>query len=86
MNEKRAKIIRKICRENGLPKKMYRKLKKTITNYHLDLTQSLHLLDAATVMYYRNMEKATEQLEKELNNGSDNGSESAREDNADNNQ
>lgn len=86
MNEKRAKIIRRVCRQYDLPRSMYQRIKKVVKNYRLDITQTLGLIDRAAGSYYENMEKVNKLLEKELNSGSDNGPESSGEGNTNSNQ
>lgn len=86
MNEKRAKIIRRVCKQYDLPRSMYQRIKKVVKNYRLDITQTLGLIDRAAGSYYENMAKVNKLLEKELNNGSTHVPDSQREDNADSNQ
>ena len=69
MNEKRAKIIRRVCKQYDLPRSMYQRIKKVVNNYKLDITQTLGLIDRAAGSYYDNMAKVNKLLEKELNSG-----------------
>ena len=89
MNGKLAKVIRKQCKYYDLPKGMYRKVKRLKKAYNLNITQTLGLIDNAANMYYKRMEEVTkkmEEIEKELNNGSDSGrTESTGDDNTNSN-
>ena len=64
MNGKKAKTIRKHCNTFDLPKGIYRKIKKTINFYNLNITQSLYLIDRTASMFYDKMAEVTKQMEE----------------------
>jgi len=68
MNGKRAKTLRKFCNAQGLPKGIYRRVKKVSKQYNLNVTQTLFLIEKASDMFYAKMSEVTKQME-EIENG-----------------
>ena len=71
MSQKVTKLLRRHANSYELPKPYFRKVLKMKQQYKLDLTQSLYLIDVAAKQYYDAMENMSDQIEKELDDGSE---------------
>lgn len=53
MNQRVAKAIKKTCDIYQLPKRVYRRIKKTKLKYNLDLTNTLRFIDVVAEQYHK---------------------------------
>jgi len=72
MNEKEAKILRKICSVIGAPRIVYRKTKLIKKRYNLDLQNTVRVLEGLNQRYHEiQQERRQKAAEKEQENGKD---------------